>query len=303
LHRNSQPSQRVQVRSTHKSQPHNRCIWFLHASPSCFVVADPCLLRRSAISVAVFFTHHIPRVRLIALNLLQSLQLFGQLLHASLAGFPLRPQRRHFVRRTRRTPRRARHRTARNSRKIQLGFRRLYCRSASDPQPACLPSKFFLESIQQIQLQPPITNTSYSDLATSRSAYHAVILPTVNSMRKPPLSAKAGDKPKAMRFLYSTMFLGILFAALHIREWSELFARKITISSGVFGESFFTVTGLHLLHVIAPLSPCSSSPQFIPATALLLATSKPWPVLALRRSRLDVRRSSRVLHASRRGTS
>jgi heme/copper-type cytochrome/quinol oxidase subunit 3 len=63
-------------------------------------------------------------------------------------------------------------------------------------------------------------------------------------------SAKAGDKPKAMRLLYSTMFLGILFAALHIREWFELFARKITISSGVFGQSFFTVTGLHLLHVI-----------------------------------------------------
>jgi len=63
-------------------------------------------------------------------------------------------------------------------------------------------------------------------------------------------SAKAGDKPKAMRFLYSTMLLGILFAALHIREWFQLFARKITISSGVFGQSFFTVTGLHLLHVI-----------------------------------------------------
>lgn len=64
-------------------------------------------------------------------------------------------------------------------------------------------------------------------------------------------SAKAGDKPKAMHFLYSTMFLGILFAALHIREWFALFARKITIGSGVFGQSFFTVTGLHLLHVIA----------------------------------------------------
>jgi heme/copper-type cytochrome/quinol oxidase subunit 3 len=64
-------------------------------------------------------------------------------------------------------------------------------------------------------------------------------------------AAKAGDKSKAMRFLYSTMFLGILFAALHIREWFQLFARKITIRSGVFGQSFFTVTGLHLLHVIA----------------------------------------------------
>jgi heme/copper-type cytochrome/quinol oxidase subunit 3 len=64
-------------------------------------------------------------------------------------------------------------------------------------------------------------------------------------------SAKAGDKPKAMRFLYSTMALGALFAALHIREWFELFGRKITISSGLFGQTFFSITGLHLLHVIS----------------------------------------------------
>jgi heme/copper-type cytochrome/quinol oxidase subunit 3 len=63
-------------------------------------------------------------------------------------------------------------------------------------------------------------------------------------------AAKAGDQPKAMRFLYSTVFLGVSFAAMHIREWLQLFARKITISSGVFGQSFFTVTGLHLLHVL-----------------------------------------------------
>jgi heme/copper-type cytochrome/quinol oxidase subunit 3 len=64
-------------------------------------------------------------------------------------------------------------------------------------------------------------------------------------------SAKAGDKPKAMRFLHSTMFLGALFALLHIREWFELFRRGITLSSGLFGQTFFTITGLHLLHVIS----------------------------------------------------
>ena len=64
-------------------------------------------------------------------------------------------------------------------------------------------------------------------------------------------AAKAGDKPKAMRFLYSTMALGAIFAALHIREWFELFSRKITLSSGLFGQTFFTITGLHLLHVIS----------------------------------------------------
>ncbi len=64
-------------------------------------------------------------------------------------------------------------------------------------------------------------------------------------------AAKAGDKGKAMRFLFSTMALGAIFAALHIREWFELFGRGITIGSGQFGQTFFTITGLHLLHVIS----------------------------------------------------
>jgi len=64
-------------------------------------------------------------------------------------------------------------------------------------------------------------------------------------------ASKAGDKSKAMRFLYSTMVLGAIFAALHLREWFELFGRDITIGSGLFGQTFFTITGLHLLHVIS----------------------------------------------------
>jgi len=63
-------------------------------------------------------------------------------------------------------------------------------------------------------------------------------------------ASKEGDKAKAMRFLYSTMALGALFASLHLREWFALFGRHITLSSGLFGQTFFTITGLHLLHVI-----------------------------------------------------
>jgi heme/copper-type cytochrome/quinol oxidase subunit 3 len=64
-------------------------------------------------------------------------------------------------------------------------------------------------------------------------------------------AAKAGDKAKTMKFMYSTVALGALFAALHLREWFQLFGRNITISSGLFGQTFFTITGLHLLHVIS----------------------------------------------------
>jgi heme/copper-type cytochrome/quinol oxidase subunit 3 len=62
--------------------------------------------------------------------------------------------------------------------------------------------------------------------------------------------SKAGDKRKAMKFLYLTTVLGAVFALLHIREWLELIHRGITMGSGLFGQTFFTITGLHLLHVI-----------------------------------------------------
>jgi cytochrome c oxidase subunit III len=64
-------------------------------------------------------------------------------------------------------------------------------------------------------------------------------------------ASKLGDKAKAMRFLYSAMALGTIFALLHLREWFQLFGRGITLSSGLFGQTFFTITGLHLLHVIS----------------------------------------------------
>ena len=63
-------------------------------------------------------------------------------------------------------------------------------------------------------------------------------------------ASKAGDKPKALRFLASTMVLGLIFAGLHIREWVGLFDEGIKLSSGLFGQTFFSITGLHLLHVI-----------------------------------------------------
>ncbi len=63
-------------------------------------------------------------------------------------------------------------------------------------------------------------------------------------------ASKAGDKSKAMRFLASTMLLGLIFAGLHLQEWFGLFDEGIKMNSGLFGQTFFSITGLHLLHVI-----------------------------------------------------
>jgi cytochrome c oxidase subunit 3 len=67
-------------------------------------------------------------------------------------------------------------------------------------------------------------------------------------------AAKAGDKAKAFRWTLITAACGILFALLHIREWLGLIHEGMTLlknpwGTGLFGAAFFSITGLHLLHV------------------------------------------------------
>ena len=67
-------------------------------------------------------------------------------------------------------------------------------------------------------------------------------------------SARAGDKAGAFRWIMITAALGIVFALLHIREWIGLIDEGMTMfknpwGTGLFGASFFSITGLHLTHV------------------------------------------------------
>jgi cytochrome c oxidase subunit 3 len=67
-------------------------------------------------------------------------------------------------------------------------------------------------------------------------------------------SARAGDKSKAFLWIMVTMALGVLFALLHVREWLGLIGEGMTLfknpwGTGLFGASFFSITGLHLTHV------------------------------------------------------
>jgi cytochrome c oxidase subunit 3 len=67
-------------------------------------------------------------------------------------------------------------------------------------------------------------------------------------------SARAGDKAGAVRWIMITAALGVAFALLHVREWLGLIGEGMTLfhnpwGTGLFGASFFSVTGLHLTHV------------------------------------------------------
>ena len=67
-------------------------------------------------------------------------------------------------------------------------------------------------------------------------------------------AARKADKAGAFRWIMITAALGAVFAILHIREWMGLIGEGMTLfknpwGTGLFGSAFFSITGLHLLHV------------------------------------------------------
>jgi len=68
-------------------------------------------------------------------------------------------------------------------------------------------------------------------------------------------AARSNNKSSALRWILVTVGAGLLFAILHLREWLGLIGDGLGMShnpwgSGLFGASFFSITGLHLTHVI-----------------------------------------------------
>ena len=68
-------------------------------------------------------------------------------------------------------------------------------------------------------------------------------------------AAQAGDKTRAFRWTMITAAAGAIFAILHIREWLAMIDEGVTLfhnpwGTGLFGGAFFSVTGLHLMHVV-----------------------------------------------------
>jgi cytochrome c oxidase subunit 3 len=67
-------------------------------------------------------------------------------------------------------------------------------------------------------------------------------------------AAKAFDKAAAFRWTMLTALMGLAFAGLHLREWFGMIDEGVRMfsnpwGSGLFGASFFAITGLHLTHV------------------------------------------------------
>ena len=83
-----------------------------------------------------------------------------------------------------------------------------------------------------------------------------VLLTSSLTMLAAVAAAKAGQRAACARWIFATGGLGVVFATLHLREWLALIAEHWSPSnnplggSPLVGASFFSITGLHLLHVI-----------------------------------------------------
>ena len=60
---------------------------------------------------------------------------------------------------------------------------------------------------------------------------------------------RRGDKRQARIWLAATVGLGLVFLAGQIYEFNQFVHEGLTITTNLFGSTFFTLTGTHGLHV------------------------------------------------------
>ena len=83
-----------------------------------------------------------------------------------------------------------------------------------------------------------------------------VLLTSSLTMVAAVAAAQSGRVSASVRWLGTTVLLGIVFAGLHLREWFSMIGegwrlfRNPLGGSPLFGATFFGITGLHLLHVV-----------------------------------------------------
>jgi cytochrome c oxidase subunit 3 len=88
-------------------------------------------------------------------------------------------------------------------------------------------------------------------------AMTVVLLTSSLTMTAGVRAAQSGGVSGSVRWLSATMLLGFVFTVLHLREWFSMFAEGWRLfqnplgGSVLFGATFFSITGLSILHVVA----------------------------------------------------
>jgi cytochrome c oxidase subunit III len=89
----------------------------------------------------------------------------------------------------------------------------------------------------------PELTTWYAALLT------ATLVSSSVTMQFGIFAIRRGDQRALVRWLLVTLVLGLAFLCGQGYEYSKLIHEGMTLSSGVFGSTFFTLTGFHGAHV------------------------------------------------------
>jgi cytochrome c oxidase subunit III len=68
-------------------------------------------------------------------------------------------------------------------------------------------------------------------------------------MRLANRAIRLGQQQTLVRMLLYTAVLGVVFLVVQGYEWVKLIGYGLTLSSGVYGATFYTLIGCHGLHV------------------------------------------------------
>jgi heme/copper-type cytochrome/quinol oxidase subunit 3 len=80
-----------------------------------------------------------------------------------------------------------------------------------------------------------------------------VLLASAVAMAAAVNAAARGDRRRLLRWLRVTAGLGALFLAVQGYEWLRLVGFGLTVSSGLYGATFYTLIGAHAAHVAVAL--------------------------------------------------
>ena len=77
-----------------------------------------------------------------------------------------------------------------------------------------------------------------------------ILLYSASTMWRANRAIRLGQQQELRRMLLHTAILGLVFLTVQGYEWAKLIGYGLTLSSGVYGATFYTLIGCHGLHVL-----------------------------------------------------
>ena len=93
----------------------------------------------------------------------------------------------------------------------------------------------------------------HGDVVKSQEVNTLILLASSAAMIAALRAMRRADGRALVERLSATAALGVLFLAVQGFEWARLIHYGLTVTSGAYGATFYTVIGIHAAHVVGAL--------------------------------------------------